>query len=102
MLDCSTPPEYFDGCCAICGRLPSFWHILAQEHWIPITDPRLDNPGTVVGNMLPMCHSRKDGENGCNNSKSNKDPIVWLVEKFGKRKARRILERIEAYFEWVL
>ena len=94
--------DYFNGCCAICGRAPSFWHILAQEHWIPITDKRPDNPGTVATNMIPMCHSMKDGEGGCNNSKSNKDPIEWLIEKFGKRKAKQIQERVEAYFEWLM
>lgn len=92
---------YFGGCCAICGRPPGLWHVIAKEHWIPLSDPRQDNPGTVATNILPMCHAVKDGDSGCNNSKSNKDPIEWLNESLGKRKARERLRVIEEYFEWV-
>lgn len=95
--------EYWGHKCCICGNPPDLWHVLAREHWIAVTDPRSDNPGTVPWNILPMCHSRKGsrGMAGCNNSKHNKDPEQWLIETFGKRKARQILKRIQAYFEWV-
>ena len=93
--------DYFNGCCAVCGRPPGLWHTLAQDHWIPITDLYEDNPGTVATNIVPMCHSMKNGEGSCNKSKGNKDPIEWLNRKFGKRKARIIFARIDTYFNWV-
>lgn len=85
--------DHFNGCCAVCGRPAGLWHTLALDHWIPITSP--DCPGTVVWNIVPLCH----GINGCNNSKHKKDAAQWLVEKFGKRKGRVILKRIETYLE---
>lgn len=93
--------EYWNYRCCICGNPAGLWHVIAQEHWIPLSDPRPDNPGTVPSNILPMCHTMKDGEGGCNNSKHNRDPIVWLNERLGKHRAQEILTRIEAYFEWV-
>jgi len=53
--------------------------------------------GTTADNIVPLC----SGEDGCNNSKHNAMPEVWLVLKFGKRKARVILQRILEYFELV-
>lgn len=88
--------EYFDGCCAVCGRqLRDLLgtHTAAADHWIPLSAPNC--PGTTKSNMLPLCH----GELGCNNSKHDRDPIDWLVEKYGKRRAREILKRIQAYFD---
>ena len=29
------------------------------------------------------------------------DPMEWLTRKFGKRKAKQIAARIEAYFAWL-
>lgn len=49
--------DYWDYKCCVCSRPPGLWHIIAVDHWIPLTDPRPDNPGTVPWNMLPMCHS---------------------------------------------
>lgn len=89
--------EYFGYRCAVCGRPAGLWHFLAQDHWIPITSKRKDNPGTTALNVLPLCH----GEGGCNSKKSNKEPEAWLDLEFGKRKAKRILKRVAAYFEWV-
>jgi hypothetical protein len=89
--------EYFNDRCAVCGRPTGLWHTLAQDHWIPLSDPRPDNPGTVATNIVPLCH----GQSGCNDSKRNKDPLQWLTQKYGKRKASRILRRIEEYFLWV-
>ncbi len=91
---------YFNGCCAVCGRpLRDLLgtHTAAADHWIPLSDPRSDNPGTVPTNIVPLCH----GVGGCNNRKSNRDPVEFLETEFGKRRAKQILARINAYFEWV-
>jgi hypothetical protein len=51
-----------------------------------------------------MCHTKKGAPTGeicCNNAKTNKPPVEWLIEKLGKRKAKLKLAEIEAYFEWV-
>lgn len=93
--------EYFNYRCAACGKPAGFWHILAQDHWIALTDKRPDNPGTVASNIVPLCNSINDGQGGCNNSKNNRDPETWLIQRFGKRKAAVILARIQAYFVWV-
>lgn len=87
--------EHFGGCCAVCGRPAGLWHKIAADHWIPLT---ADNcPGTVPTNIVPLCH----GLGGCNNSKSNKDPMEWLQSRFGTRQAQLIIERIEHYFKQV-
>lgn len=95
--------DYWDWSCCVCGQKSGLWHILAQEHWIAVADPRPDNPGTVASNMLPMCHAVKgsNGQSGCNNSKRAKDPTEWLTATYGKRKANQIIKRIQDYFEWV-
>jgi hypothetical protein len=84
--------DYFNGCCAVCGRPAGLWHTMAMDHWIPVTSPLC--PGTIPTNIIPLCH----GIDGCNNSKHNYDAVEWLNGKFGKRKAKQILERINAYF----
>lgn len=84
--------EYWENRCAICGRPQGLWHILAMDHWIPLS--AIDCPGTVAVNMIPLCH----GEGGCNNSKSNKTPIEWLTTRYGNRKAKTLLQRIADYF----
>jgi hypothetical protein len=89
--------EYWGHRCAVCGRPAGLWHTLAREHWIAVTDPRPDNPGTVTHNMLPMCH----GAGGCNNSKLNREPTEWLIRRLGKRKAKMKLAEIQAYFDKV-
>lgn len=92
--------SYFGHCCAACGRPAGLWHTIAADHWIPLVSPNC--PGTVPSNMIPLCHPKRDGEGGCNAQKHDRDPIVWLTEKFGRRKADQILKRINAYFEWVV
>lgn len=85
--------EYFHYCCAVCGRpLNGLWHTGALDHWIPLNSP--DCPGSIPTNEVPLCH----GLDGCNNIKGDKDPVQWLIEKYGKRKANIILKRIAAYF----
>lgn len=89
--------EYFNHRCAVCGRPAGLWHTLAQEHWQSLSKGGTDTPN----NIIPMCHSRKDGVNSCNNTKSNRDPIEWLNDRVGKKQAGVILARILAYFDWV-
>ena len=89
--------DAFSGHCAICGRPPGLWHTLAMDHWIPISSPSC--PGTVAHNIIPLCHSTTDGQHGCNNTKNAKNPSKWVIEKFGKRKGRAILKRIEAFLD---
>lgn len=88
--------EYFNGCCAVCGRqLHDLFgeHTVSADHWIPFSKGGSSN----ADNMVPLCH----GIDGCNNSKKDNMPHRWLVRKFGKRKAAEIEVRINAYFEWV-
>ncbi len=87
--------DYWGHQCAVCSRPRGLWHTLAQDHWIPLSNP--DCPGTLPNNILPLCH----GEGGCNNSKGSKDPIRWLEERLGKRRAAQKRAEIEAYFAWV-
>lgn len=89
--------EYFDHCCAVCGKPVGLWHILALDHWIPISNPNC--PGTIPTNIVPLCHDVKDGEGSCNKSKLNRDPREWLISTFGVRKANKILKRIQTYFD---
>lgn len=89
--------DYFNGCCPVCGRqfndlfgnrtvaIDHFW--IAESH----------GGGFTANNVIPLCH----GLDGCNNSKQDKPPLVWLEQKFGKRKAKTIMNRIVNYFEWV-
>lgn len=91
--------DYFDHRCAVCGKPADFWRVISPDHWIPLANPNC--PGTVPENIIPLCNSTKDGEGGCNNSKQAREPIEWLIDKFGQRKAKRILARIEAYFALV-
>ncbi len=92
--------DYWNGCCAVCGRqLHDLFadRTAAQDHWIPQDYKGADNPGYVATNIVPLCH----GTDGCNNSKGKTPAADWLTERYGKRKAREIMGRIEAYFEWV-
>lgn len=82
--------------CAYCGinlaQLSLFNDIKRNfDHYIALSDKRPNNPGTVATNMLPSCAK-------CNESKCNRDPIQWIVWKFGKRKGAQIAARIQSYF----
>jgi hypothetical protein len=81
--------DYFGGCCAACGRPQGLWHTLAADHWAPLSR----GGPTTPDNIVPLCH----GVGGCNNSKSDRDPAEWLIEKFGPRKGRAIQRRIETF-----
>lgn len=87
--------EYFNHQCAACGRRKGFWHTIAADHWVPLKA----GGGTTISNIVPLCHATRDGDAGCNNSKSDRDAAVWLEETFGKRKGTEIFERVVAYLE---
>lgn len=89
--------DYWNYCCAYCGRPRGLWHTLAQDHFVPL----IKDGGYTPDNIVPACHSMKDGCDGCNNSKQARDPYEWLIEKFGPRKAKQIEQRIADYFAWV-
>lgn len=87
--------EYWGGICPCCGKQVNdlFGDIQPHmDHWIPLTSP--DCPGTVPTNMIPLCDK-------CNSSKRDRDPKMWLIERFGKRRAAEILRRIDEYFDWI-
>jgi hypothetical protein len=87
--------DYWQHACAVCGNPKGLFWSLAHDHWIPIASA--DCPGTIAGNMIPLCH----GDSGCNNSKHATDPHTWLLERFGASKARKIEQSIAAYFAQV-
>lgn len=83
--------DYFSGTCAACGTLPTLFIRLEMDHYVPLSSP--DCPGTVKGNMIPLCKS-------CNASKGNRDALEWAVERLGgKRKAKQFIKRVQAYFD---
>lgn len=91
--------NYWDYKCAICGKKLNLsdrtaW---AMDHWIALSDPRPDNPGTVKTNMLPMCN----GVSSCNLFKHNNDPIEWVYRTFPET-ANKILDDINTYFKLVI
>lgn len=82
---------YWHYACAACGAQDGFQWKIVGDHWIPLSSPGC--PGTVRWNMVPLCH----GRGSCNTSKHTKDGATWLISRFGARKAKAILKRIEAY-----
>jgi len=81
---------YFGHCCTYCGDQQGLWNPMTSDHFIPLSHPEC--PGTIPANMLPACKS-------CNSSKGTRDASEWLVEKYGSKKAKEILIRIETYFK---
>jgi hypothetical protein len=89
--------DYWHYCCAICGcQLRDLFGEVKPhaDHWIPLSYKGTDNPGTVPENMICMCTS-------CNTSKNDSLPKQWLSQRFNKGKTAEILQRIEAYFQWI-
>jgi hypothetical protein len=86
---------YWHGCCAVCGREPGFFWLIVADHWQPVALPSA--PGTIRGNMVPLCHSRNGSHQSCNPTKSDRDPVEWLQEKLGVRKAKKKLKEIEVF-----
>jgi hypothetical protein len=83
---------YWNYSCAVCGREDIGMDL---DHWVPISFSGEHNPGTVVSNIVPLC----SGINGCNNSKRNKMPEVWMTQKFGVDFSRIKTEEIDAFFK---
>lgn len=81
--------EYFHNCCAYCGAQQSLFHTIEREHYLSV---KLGG-GYTAGNILPACRI-------CNASKAGRPAQEWVKQKFPK-KAKQILERINAYFKWV-
>lgn len=79
--------EYFNHTCAYCGAQQSFWHVLEQDHFIPLSS----HGSYTADNIVPACKS-------CNASKNDSEPTRWLKGVFGKRKSEEVLKRIEEYF----
>ena len=95
---------YWGNRCAICNQHVepnNAFYFLAADHWIALTSPEC--PGTVPCNILPLCHSKICSALGCNNSKSNADPIAWLNSRYpdDPKLVAKILARIAKYFKTV-
>jgi hypothetical protein len=89
--------DYFENRCAVCGRSPDFWTVIVPDHWQPLSK----GGGTSANNIIPLCHARPgvpQGEPCCNNSKGNKEPEIWLMERFGSTKAKQVLKSVQTYF----
>lgn len=89
--------DYFHGCCAVCGRQGKdlFGEIqITIDHWIPMSQGGRNTPD----NIIPLCY----GNGGCNSTKNKTMPETWLNKKFGRHKAKKILEKVEAFFDWVV
>lgn len=92
--------RWWYGVCAYCGNPPSLFdatNVLHQEHHVPVSpdyELAMPNPGYVKTNIVPACQF-------CNLSKGNRNPDIWIIERFGQRKGKAILKRIQDYFEWV-
>lgn len=86
--------DYFKNRCAYCGApeglLRGFQFV--REHYIPVSRP--DCPGATPNNIVPACHN-------CNVSKRDKDVVDWLEQQNGKHKTKRIVGKIQHYFELV-
>jgi hypothetical protein len=55
----------------------------------------------VITNMLLLCQNTKGAPKdipSCNNNKKSKDPLLWLPQYLGPRKAAKKLREIDAYF----
>jgi len=97
--------QYWDFSCAICGEEEgSFFYHIALDHWVAVVDPCC--PGTVPWNILPLCHGKKNSRGlkphaPCNTSKGARDPVVWLTQQLGGRRAKAQLRQIDAYFTLV-
>lgn len=85
---------HFNECCAACGRpLNGLFHKAHADHWIPLSSPAC--PGSIVSNIVCLC----GGLDGCNQSKGDKDPIQWLIRKFGHEQGNQINAKVQAYFD---
>jgi hypothetical protein len=82
--------EWWNNTCAYCGAQQSAGHILEQEHVESVSM----GGGYIALNIIPACRA-------CNASKNNTPLKEWLAFRHAPSKTKAILERIEAYFEYV-
>jgi len=75
---------FFGHSCAVCYSKTK----LTWDHWIPVSSKLF--PGTIMGNMIPLCNS-------CNSSKNNIDALSWLISKYGFYDGQIIFDRISVY-----
>ena len=91
--------QYWHYACAVCGAERGLYNDIVMDHWIPIASA--DCPGTVPGNMLPLCQALKGcpiDHPACNSRKTSKEPLAWLATKLGARAAQTKLKKIEVFF----
>lgn len=92
--------EYWGYKCAVCGKTADLFTTLAIDHWIPVSK----GGATVPENLVPLCHTKHraaTGKASCNMEKGSKDAEEWLIQKLGVRKAKRVLAKVQQYFEWL-
>lgn len=82
--------EWWEGKCAYCGLPQLNEDLFAEKHWDHFIPVSKGGP-TIPANMIPACHY-------CNLSMNNKDAREWAVERFGERKAKRVIAKIEKFF----
>lgn len=85
--------EYFNGCCAYCGKTPSLfdrYYLLHADHFVPVAK----GGGYTPDNIIPACQN-------CNLSKHDFIAHEWLIKRFGEHRAAKIENRIMIYFDWV-
>ena len=73
---------YWEHKCANCATT----EMIETDHWIPISYKGVDNPGTVAGNIIPLCVN-------CNRSKRIKLPKEWA--------SNELIEQVKEYFNHV-
>jgi hypothetical protein len=78
---------YWGDACATCRTPFGLIAVCHWDHWVPLIHPNC--PGTVAGNMVPLCDN-------CNLTKNARDAVAWLKERFGN-KADEIVSRVADY-----
>ncbi len=78
--------EYWSWRCAVCETADS---PIVCTPWLDAI--RLNGPGLVPTNMLPLCSV-------CILQKGSADPLAWLTEKLGPKKAAEKMAQIHACF----
>jgi len=88
VMDGKVALNHFRNSCAVCGILFGLVVTVHWDHWIPLSDERC--PGTVPDNMVPLCE-------GCNQSKSSSNALIWLVKNYGKKAGMKISAAVESF-----
>jgi hypothetical protein len=74
-----TAMEYFNGC-AYCGINDN---VLEVDHFLPFVLGGSDKPS----NLIPACIK-------CNRTKSDKEPVKWVVDNYGQKRLEYIIKYI--------